>query len=1496
MAPNVNLLLYTIANSVDFNNAVDDARLNGTDIITASLGFPTLGGNGTTGFFRDGTTTVAKKVDEARNDGILVTISAGNQGDSHWMGNYVNSTTVTPTDIGLGASGYQTVMEFQPSLTTLQNACLPVTDNGDFYVASWDAWEITTQDYDFFLYNSNMTLPLLGFSTIFQSPGGDFPIEIIPGGLPAGGACLVLASFSSTQDHFFHIDAESNLIDSSLLVRNGSIGTPADAIGALAAGAINVGTDALEVFSSSGPTDDGRSKPEVCGPDNTFSHQSSLNPFAGTSASAPHIAGGAALLLNQTPGLSASQLQNELISTARFNSAYSIDNLCGLNSGALRLQTPSITETDSPIHSENNLLNTKYFVSDVPEVDGKSFLSHLPIEDTDMPSFSDAVKMLSSLSVTDEPIIEDSNVLNSDILVNDVPTIVETQSGIVMSVESLDDVPIFADTVVLLPSLSEVDAPVVVDEGIVSLDISVNDVPTIDDESKLNVDLARLDVPIFADTVVLLPSLSEVDAPVVVDEGIVSLDISLGDAPSVNDRTFLTHVPIALSDEPAVVDKVILTHLPIEDFDVPTIDDESKLNVDLARLDVPTFADTVVLLPSLSEVDAPVIVDKTFLTHLPISVSDIPQVLDSFNFNTDISANDTPTVSDRVNTSADISLIDAPEILEAQDTIKSGVERISEAPAVTDRVILSHQPISDVDIPTFVDANVMRSSHSVIDAPEVGDSVSMNVKISGNDVPVINDSKRSIGMPFLNDSPKVSDSAVLSHLPISLNDVPTFSDTVVLLPSLSATDVLTINDSVEGMGMPFGGDEPKVAESVSMSTVGLVGDTPEVGDSVVMNSDVSVRDIAVVDDSVEGMGMPFGGDEPEVAESVSMSTVGLVGDTPEVGDSVVMNSDVSVRDIAVVDDSVEGMGMPFGGDEPEVAESVSMSTVGLVGDTPEVGDSVVMNSDVLVNDVPTIVDDVEGMGTPSAGDLPAVADSVSFSTANVVEDAPEVVDSVVMNSDVLVSDSPTIDDNILGEEIFSIDEAPIVADSVSMNTDSILSDAPEMVDSVVMNSDVLVNDTPRVSDGAFQGLEPDEQGITNNQEEATATVEQPELVITSSDVALSIVNVPLEVTNAVLNYEHILNTDIDNNKIVSIENPLTVKAETSFGNVDVEFPADLTITGASEWTGEVHLPQIKDPTSVIPPPGQTVDSVIELGFDDIEITFDKAVRIVLEGQAGKTAFFERSGVTTVINNVCSADSFDVVNSQLSEGGIEECKINNDGDLVIWTLHFTLFGSSTSIPGASPTSSPGTTSSGGSFSSGGGGGGSKYVIMSGGIEGSSGGIISEPVHLYEVSWDKCVNNNMRIVAGPSDENLLVKLRTASSGLVEVNLVEEQTFDSKSVYEAVLDPSVNFVHIQVERLSQDRPALAQKSIELNECEGNVIVFSEPEKPIFSVIEQTPLIASLLEKISPRNQIAIGISPDSVICREGLELIFKATNGSPACVTSETLIKLVQRGWAR
>jgi len=70
-----------------------------------------------------------------------------------------------------------------------------------------------------------------------------------------------------------------------------------------------------------------------------------LNPllpgtFPGTSASTPHVAGAVALLLDQNTALTVNQIRDKLINDARFNAGYSVDNLCGLNSGALSLTVP----------------------------------------------------------------------------------------------------------------------------------------------------------------------------------------------------------------------------------------------------------------------------------------------------------------------------------------------------------------------------------------------------------------------------------------------------------------------------------------------------------------------------------------------------------------------------------------------------------------------------------------------------------------------------------------------------------------------------------------------------------------------------------------------------------------------------------------------------------------------------------------------------------------------------------------------------------------------------------------------------------------------------------------------------------------------------------------------------------------------------------------------------------------------------------------------------
>ncbi len=49
------------------------------------------------------------------------------------------------------------------------------------------------------------------------------------------------------------------------------------------------------------------------------------------------------------------------------------------------------------------------------------------------------------------------------------------------------------------------------------------------------------------------------------------------------------------------------------------------------------------------------------------------------------------------------------------------------------------------------------------------------------------------------------------------------------------------------------------------------------------------------------------------------------------------------------------------------------------------------------------------------------------------------------------------------------------------------------------------------------------------------------------------------------------------------------------------------------------------------------------------------------------------------------------------------------------------------------------------------------------------------------------------------------------------------------------------------------------------------------------------------APLKQISDGILPENVTCTEGLAIVLKSTNNSPACVKPSSVEKLIQRGWA-
>ena len=48
-------------------------------------------------------------------------------------------------------------------------------------------------------------------------------------------------------------------------------------------------------------------------------------------------------------------------------------------------------------------------------------------------------------------------------------------------------------------------------------------------------------------------------------------------------------------------------------------------------------------------------------------------------------------------------------------------------------------------------------------------------------------------------------------------------------------------------------------------------------------------------------------------------------------------------------------------------------------------------------------------------------------------------------------------------------------------------------------------------------------------------------------------------------------------------------------------------------------------------------------------------------------------------------------------------------------------------------------------------------------------------------------------------------------------------------------------------------------------------------------------------PLKQISNGVAPENVTCTEGLVIVLKSSNNSPACVKPATATKLIERGWA-
>lgn len=203
---------------------------------------------------------------------------------------------------------------------------------------------------------------------------------------------------------------------------------------------------------------------------------------------------------------------------------------------------------------------------------------------------------------------------------------------------------------------------------------------------------------------------------------------------------------------------------------------------------------------------------------------------------------------------------------------------------------------------------------------------------------------------------------------------------------------------------------------------------------------------------------------------------------------------------------------------------------------------------------------------------------------------------------------------------------------------------------------------------------------------ATSSNITPQVVVTSPTQSVSIV-VNSGTTNPTIDVSELINGGVGTLPAITI-------TSVNANNASVDIPAATIVTSASTtWDGVIAAPTLTT-VSIPETSGQTktFSTAIEVGFTGAKLSFNKAIRLLLPGQASKRAGYVRTGITfTEITNICAVDNQAMGDTLAADG---DCKIDVGSDLVIWTKHFTSFATYTQTTTFVPAPSSGGGGSGG----------------------------------------------------------------------------------------------------------------------------------------------------------------------------------------------------------
>ena len=350
MAPGASVVAICINDVVDLWNAERWAATNGVRVINLSIGWYTTDSRGdgnAAGTIASGDVTPDAVVRQARQDGILWVSAVGNDAETHW-GGFWSPSADDPSLLSFGGGNAEKSMVIAPG----DQACV---------LLKWDDWPVTTEDFDLFIFDPLATgitvggqvVPnLVAYSATDQADSPDHPSEAAcytnPDASNPRTVDIVVGRYSAIGSPRIDVWA-INAVALDGPTGAGSVVEPASSPDAFAVGAVCVHDGSLEPYSSYGPTIDNRMKPDIVAPDATSSpiYGASTNctsGFGGTSASAPHVAGAAALILQQEPTWTPPQVEAALESAAaQHGGVLPPDRLAAAGMGALWLNVPHAT-------------------------------------------------------------------------------------------------------------------------------------------------------------------------------------------------------------------------------------------------------------------------------------------------------------------------------------------------------------------------------------------------------------------------------------------------------------------------------------------------------------------------------------------------------------------------------------------------------------------------------------------------------------------------------------------------------------------------------------------------------------------------------------------------------------------------------------------------------------------------------------------------------------------------------------------------------------------------------------------------------------------------------------------------------------------------------------------------------------------------------------------------------------------------------------------------